>query len=158
VGPLRFLALAVPTVCATGLLTAGGAAAEPAPSPTPAVPSPAGPLTVIDTDGVYVVGTDVVPGIYTSAGPVEGDTCYWRRVGADGATLANALSSQPQIVQINAEDAAFKTRGCQPWQLNDAAALPGETPPWLIALQLRHQLDVLNGMARASGNGELPPY
>ena len=105
-----------------------------------------------------MVGTDVVPGIYTSAGPVEGDTCYWRRVGADGTTLANALSAQPQVVQINAGDAAFKTSGCQPWQLNDAAALPGETPPWLIALQLRHQLDVLNGMARASGNGELPPY
>lgn len=56
-------------------------------------------------------------------------------------------------------DVAFKTNGCQPWQPTDAAAAPpGQTPPWLSQLQLRHSLDILNGLAGQSGNGQLPPY
>jgi len=100
-----------------------------------------------------------VPGTYTSAGPVEGGACYWKRVGGpDGKTiLDNALSKKPQVVQIDPTDTAFKTNGCQPWQLNNGAAPPAGTPNWLAPLQLRHYMDTLNGLAGQSGNGQLPP-
>jgi hypothetical protein len=113
----------------------------------------------MDTDGTYRVGIDIVPGTYATAGPVEGSACYWKRVGGpDGQTnLDNGLTKKPQIQQIDPGDATFKTDGCQPWTLTDAP--PPATPgPLMSQLQLRHYLDQLNGMAGASGNGQLPPY
>ncbi len=164
-------------VAVAGWLVAGPAGADPdspAPAPPPVdtsdhgvpngaappAPGPAGPgpQVVIDHSGIFTVGKDIVPGVYTSAGPLPGDACYWRRIGADNTTLENALSKQPQTVQIDAGDAAFKTKGCQPWTLTDGAAPPGQNPPWLSQLQLRHDLDILNGLAGQSGNGQLPPY
>ena len=131
-----------------------------APGGAPPAPGPAGPgpQTLITQDGIYAVGKDIIPGVYTSAGPLPGDACYWRRIGADNTTLENALSKQPQTVNIDATDMAFKTKGCQPWQLTDGASPPNPNPPWLSQLHLRHQLDVLNGLAGQSGNGQLPPY
>ena len=145
---------------------AGIAAADPADPADPVtpvipVPGPAGPVVsaaVMLEDGTFTVGTDIEPGVYASAGPADGDTCYWRRIGADGVTLNNALTAQPQLVQIEATDVAFKTRGCQPWQLSEAGIAPEQTPPWLAQLKLRHELNVLNGLAGASGNGQLPPF
>jgi hypothetical protein len=107
-------------------------------------------------DGTFAVGTEIAPGVYASAGPVEGETCYWRRSGADSVTLNNALTSQPQLIAIEATDVAFKTRGCQPWQLTQDGIPPEEIPPWLAQLRLRHELNVLNGLAGASGHGQLP--
>lgn len=133
----------------------GPSAGAPPPAPGPAG---SGPQTIIDHDGTFAVGTQIVPGVYTSAGPLPGDSCYWRRIGADNKTVDNALTKQPQTVQIDAADAAFKTNGCQPWQLTDGAPLPNQNPPWLSQLQFRHNLDILNGLAGQSGNGQLPPY
>ncbi|MEI6251529.1 MAG: hypothetical protein WCP30_01850 [Mycobacteriaceae bacterium] len=131
-----------------------------APGSAPPAPGPAGPgpQTVMNHDGTFTVGKDILPGVYTSPGPLPGDSCYWRRIAADNTTLENALSKQPQTVQIDAADMAFKTKGCQPWQLTDGAAPPNQNPPWLSQLQLRHDLDILNGLAGQSGNGQLPPY
>ncbi|OBK78738.1 hypothetical protein [Mycobacterium sp. 1274761.0] len=108
--------------------------AEPDPSPTPSphggggAPGPAqpgaeaapppGPLTSFG-DGTYQVGTQILPGVYQSAGPVEGGVCYWKRTNGQG-TLANAMSKQPQTVQIQAGDTTFKTSQCQDWQKTDA--------------------------------------
>lgn len=149
-----------------GMSGAGFSAADPDSSTPPAPPAehgiagttapPPGPQA-IDHNGTFAVGSQILPGVYASAGPLPGDTCYWRRIGPDNATLDNALSKQPQVVQIDAGDVAFKTNGCQPWQLTDAAP-PNQNPPWLSQLQLRHSLDVLNGLAGQSGNGQLPPY
>lgn len=136
------------------MLTAPAAFADPTPAPVPA-PSP-GPVAGI-SDGTYTVGKDIAPGVYASAGPVSGQVCYWRRAGADNVTLNNAMSKQPQTVQILDTDVTFRTRGCQPWLPSDAPP-SGETPPWLSQLQLRHNLDILNGLAGQSGNGQLPPY
>lgn len=143
---------------AAGVAAADPGSPDPAPVPAPPGPPP-GPVSpgVIDGDGLYAVGTDIAPGVYGSDGPLPGDSCYWKRVGADDTVLQNALTKQPQVVAIEATDVAFKTSGCQPWQPTDAAA-PAPPPPWLSQLQLRHGLDVLNGMARQSGNGQLPPY
>ena len=134
------------TVVAVGMcLAPGWAAADPGPVP-------------IDHDGTYTVGTQIFPGVYATAGPQPGGVCYWRRIGPADATVDNALTKQPQVVQIDAGDVAFKTRGCQPWQLTDDQVLPAQNAPWLSQLQLRHSLDVLNGLAGQSGNGQLPPY
>ncbi|MGK2883064.1 MAG: hypothetical protein ACSLE6_20545 [Mycobacterium sp.] len=147
----------------------GVASAQPAPAPepTPAAepapgsePAPASvPVAAMDVDGTYSVGVDIVPGTYSTPGPVEGDACYWKRISATGgAIIDNAMSVKPQIVNIEATDLAFKTNGCQPWQLTDAVAPPtpgSATIPALISLaQLRAQLGALN--AGAGGFG-LPP-
>ncbi len=150
-----------PTPSPTGPAPGPVAAAAPSESPgaTPA-PAPAGaPKTTIDSDGIYKVGVDIVPGTYASAGPVAGGACYWKRTGGpDGQTnVDNALTKKPSVVQIDPGDVSFKTDGCQPWTLTDAQP-PAPAGPLLSQLQLRHALDTLNGMAGASGQGQLPPY
>lgn len=151
---LSRIAAAVVLSAAAVVPSAGLAAAEPAPTPPePILPGP----PAVDQDGTYVVGADIIAGVYASGGPVDGGTCYWRRIGADDATLGNALTKQPQLVVIESTDVAFKTNGCQPWQPTDAAP-PAQTPPWLAQLQLRHNLNILNGLAGQSGNGQLPAY
>lgn len=93
-------------------------------------PGPPAPKTTIDHDGTYAVGTDIVPGTYSSAGPVGKGTCYWKRVGGPNGKdiVDNAMTKKPQVVQIEPGDKAFKTDGCQPWQKTDSAA-PAELPP-----------------------------
>lgn len=164
----RSAALAAALLTGWAMAAAGPAAADPdAAAPEPPVdhgvdpaaagaPPAPGPL-VMDHDGIFAVGSQIQPGVYTSAGPRPDGTCYWRRIGPDNATVENALSKQPQTVQIGQGDVAFKTNGCQPWQLTNDAP-PNQNPPWLSQLQLRHNLDILNGLAGQSGNGQLPPY
>jgi hypothetical protein len=117
---------------ASGLASADPPAPPPAPAPAPPPgPAPDGPKTTIDHDGTFAVGTDIVPGTYTSAGPQGNGVCYWKRVaGDDGKQMVdNAMSKKPQVVRIDPTDKAFKTDGCQPWQKNDAAVPdPGKTP------------------------------
>lgn len=138
----------------------GVAAADPTtPTPTPAPangPAPA-PKTSVDADGTYAVGTDIVPGVYSSAGPVGDGTCFWKRLGADGATLDNALTKKPQTVAIDPTDQSFKTNGCQPWQLTDAPPPPQASglAPALAGLQLQAYMAQLN--ARAAASGQAPP-
>ncbi len=143
----------------TGAGTAGADPTSPPPSPSPApasAPGP-GPKTTIDHDGTFAVGSDIAPGTYSSAGPVGGHSCYWKRVGGPSGNevLDNAMSKAPQIVQIDATDKSFKTDGCQPWQLTDAAA-PNELPPSSAEAQLHGILGDLNARSRQSGGGQLP--
>jgi hypothetical protein len=124
---------------AAALLIAAGASAgqvyaqptseEPAPPADPsaeAAPPPA-PKTTIDADGTFAVGTDIVPGTYSSAGPVPDGACYWKRTSGD-QLVDNAMSKKPQVVQIQAGDTAFTTNDCQPWQLTNAALPPQGSP------------------------------
>lgn len=106
----------------------------------------------MDKDGIYAVGTDIVPGTYSTAGPVGNGTCYWKRTGnPDGALIDNALTKKPQIVQIEPTDKAFKTTGCQAWQLT-----PDATPPSEVSgPQLQGTLGILNGLL--APNGQRPP-
>jgi hypothetical protein len=114
---------------AAGLASADPPAPAPAPGPPPG-PAPAGPKTTIDHDGVFAVGTDIVPGTYTSAGPIGNGVCYWKRMGDDAKQpIDNAMSKKPQVVKIDPTDKTFKTDGCQAWQKNDAAIPdPGKSP------------------------------
>lgn len=78
-------------------------------------PPPPGPKTTIDTDGTFVVGTDIVPGTYRTSG---GEGCYWARLRTlnTGDVIDNNVSDGPQVVRILPSDAAFITRGCGAWQ------------------------------------------
>jgi hypothetical protein len=155
-----FAAAAVLVVLGWGA-SAGLASADPpapppppAPAPPPAnAPAAAGPKTTIDHDGVFNVGTDIVPGVYTSAGPVGTGVCYWKRLGDDAKQpLDNAMSKKPQIVRIEPTDKTFKTNGCQAWQKNDAAVPdPGKSPE-----QAGIGLGILNSLI-GGGGGTAPP-
>ena len=110
----------------------------------------------MDQDGTYAVGTDIVPGIYSSAGPVADGTCYWKRInGSD--IVDNAMSRKPQVVSIEPADTAFKTDGCQPWQLTPDAAVPptGGVSPQIAGAILGGIGNAINGGA---GNGAPPPH
>ena len=86
-------------------------------------PPPLTPKTIIETDGTYRVGTDIVPGTYRSAGTsLEGATdCYWARLSSLNEThiIDSNISTGPQLVIIQSTDRAFLTHGCQPWQKAD---------------------------------------
>lgn len=126
------------------LSPSASAAASPSSTPPPA------PRNVIDHDGLYQVGIDIVPGVYGSAGPVGTGTCYWKRLGnPDGALIDNALTKKPQVVEIEATDKAFKTDGCQPWHLTDETPPPSDAPAASGLLQ--SQLGVLNGLLAPHG-------
>lgn len=131
--------------------------ASPAPSPgaSPAASPAPGPKTSIDKDGIYNVGTDIVPGIYSSGGPANNGTCYWKRTGnPDGNIIDNNMTKKPQVVQIDPTDKAFKTSGCQPWQLTPDAALPPTTPP----AGVQGTLGLLNGLLGGqAGQQPAPP-
>ena len=95
------------------------APASPSEPASPSAPAYPAAKTTIDADGTYAVGTDIQPGVYSSAGPVGDGACYWKRVSGSNI-VDNALSKKSQIVQIDATDTAFTTNECQPWQLTDA--------------------------------------
>ncbi|MEU1996383.1 hypothetical protein ABZ511_18155 [Nocardia gamkensis] len=103
--------------CAATLLAAGTAAAEPA--------------NTMTHDGVYLVGVDIVPGIWEAPGtPDPAYACDWRRlwkVEGDNTNMQYILANNytrlgPVRVQIKPTDVGFKTENCGPWRL-----LP--TPP-----------------------------
>lgn len=115
------------------------AQAQPAPPPPPPDPAaaPAAPAvpveglkTTIDADGSYTVGTDIAPGVYQSAGPVDG-ACYWKRTAGD-QLLDNALTKKPAFVQILPTDTTFTTSDCQAWQLTNAPMPPQPGPASLL--------------------------
>ena len=144
-------ALATAAVLAGCAASLGSATADPSAPPTP-------PKTTIDHDGTFKVGADVAPGTYSSAGPLAGKTCYWKRVGGDsgGETVDNAISKKPQVVQIDPGDKVFKTDGCQPWQMTDPANAPQDVSPSGAEAQLRGDLNDLNGRAGQAGIPPLP--
>ena len=153
------MAIAAAVLVLTGGAAAGIARADP-PGPPPGPPP--GLKTTIDHDGTYAVGTDIAPGTYSSAGPVAGGTCYWKRMSSlNGRDIIdNAMSLKPQVVQIDPGDKAFKTDGCQPWQktddVNADGNASGELPAPNAQAQLHNDIDTLNGYARQFGGAQLP--
>ena len=86
------------------------------PGPTVTVTPPA--AASISGDGTYVVGTEVAPGTYHTAGAADGN-CYWERLSGLSGTfddiIANDNTDGPTTVTISATDKAFKTEGCESW-------------------------------------------
>jgi len=94
------------------------APAEPAPPEDPAAPGdPAEGAATIDGDGTYLVGADIEPGTYRSAGT---DTCYWARLSGTSGNfeeiIANNFGAGQQVVTIDPSDAAFETTMCGSWE------------------------------------------
>jgi hypothetical protein len=83
-------------------------------------PPPSTPRTIIETDGTYRVGTDIVPGTYRSGGTSpEGESdCYWARLRSLKPTdiIDSGISTGFQVVTIQPGDRAFVTHSCQTWQ------------------------------------------
>lgn len=171
--PTRAAILAAALVAAGAGTFSGVAAADPdtPEPPTPAAPAPdpnaspappaGGLATSIDHDGTFVVGKDIAPGTYASAGPVGDGACYWKRIGDDqNPIIDNAMTKKPQTVAIEPTDKAFKTSGCQPWAQTDAppdAQAQGGLLPALIAGgQLRGMLGTLNNGARQYDGSQVP--
>lgn len=164
------LPITVAAMALAGFVAAGPAGAEPAEPAPPAPPAtsapdaaPAAPLNVIDKDGTYTVGSDIVPGVYASAGPFPEGTCSWRRMapvvtdGEPGETLDRAFTKQPQVVEIKADDGSFKTTGCQTWTLtNQPLPAPG-MGPLMAGLQWKLYLDTLNRNAQQFEANPPPP-
>lgn len=95
-----------------------GAALTPAPSLSP-TPTPRPPVTTFG-DGTYLVGTDILPGTYHTAGPVTPQVgCYWERdkdaTGAVGSVITNNFGKGPVVVTVLPTDGVFRTNGCQTW-------------------------------------------
>lgn len=87
---------------------------------TTIVPSPPfPPKTVMETDGMYRVGIDILPGTYRSGGKSEEATyCFWARLKSlnENDFIDNGMSGGPQEVRVKPDDKAFYTHRCQPWQ------------------------------------------
>jgi hypothetical protein len=64
-----------------------------------------------------VVGTDIQPGTYRTAGPTAGiPMCYWARLrSATGDEIASGMPTGAASVTILATDKAFRTAGCAEW-------------------------------------------
>lgn len=113
-------------MAAATVLTLGAAGVAHA-QPEPPAPPPPAPNTVIDTDGTYTVGAQIAPGTYSSAGPIDGSACYWKRTNGE-EMVDNALTKKPQVVSIEPGDTSFTTNDCQPWQLTNATPPPKPGP------------------------------
>lgn len=152
--------------CATALAGATIAAADPEPAPEPP-PSPTAeapaaeapaegqPATAIEEDGTYRVGEQIAPGTYTSAGPAEDATCYWRR-SRDGEIVDNAMTKKPQVVQIEPTDTEFRTSGCQPWHRSETEQAPPGLDPAAAKNKLRDDIGKLNLGSLLHGGGQVP--
>ncbi|MGW4725460.1 hypothetical protein [Streptomyces sp. NPDC004291] len=75
----------------------------------------------IPGDGTFLVGEEVRPGVYRTAGPTDDATgCYWARLkgttGDSSEIIANSSGKGPITVTVLAGDKAFQTSGCQAWK------------------------------------------
>lgn len=123
-----FVLAALAAVLVSGCGGAATPAAEPAaPAPAPAA-APSAVVTPTAPEGIgpgeWLVGVDVEPGTYRSAGPDEdGGYCMWSRKDAAGAgALDNIIASDgsydaaQMLVTIEESDVVFRTRGCEPFE------------------------------------------
>ncbi|MFE3110601.1 hypothetical protein [Kitasatospora indigofera] len=94
-------------------VTAAAAPAEPAKEPAPA------PGDSFAGSGTYLVGDDIQPGTYKTAGPGSLGHCYWERdkdsSGGFDSIIANDNLTGQGVVTIKSSDKVFKTTGCQAW-------------------------------------------
>jgi len=67
-----------------------------------------------DGTGMYLVGTDVQPGMY-KAGPAGSGNCYWARLSSMSGTdniIDNGNSSGQVVVQVLSSDVGLNVDGC----------------------------------------------
>ena len=94
------------------------------PGTDPAASIPANPVATDPADALaslrtLVVGVDIQPGTYRTAGPVGGGQCYWARMssttGGLGDVIDGGMPTGPATVTIEPTDKSFQTAGCAEW-------------------------------------------
>ncbi len=96
-----------------------------------APPAVADPDDPIPGNGVFVVGPDIAPGLYRTAGsastfgvwinnvPTQDSMCAWFTYGTPDANkdhvLQTYMSVGPMFANINTTVKAFESHNCQPW-------------------------------------------
>lgn len=95
--------------------------ASPAPETTTSEATPTkdpGPASTFAGDGEYLVGEDIAPGTYKTAGPDDDFGCYWARLknasGEFDAIIANNNLNGPGRVTLKKGE-YFQTQRCQEW-------------------------------------------
>lgn len=74
-------------------------------------------------DGSHLVGKDLLAGIYrTNGGTGQSGICEWSQLRGLSGNYTDRIASgsgyrEPQIIKIEASDAAFFTVGCGTWQV-----------------------------------------
>ncbi|WP_228003090.1 hypothetical protein [Nocardia australiensis] len=111
----RTLMIAGAMASAVALAGAGAAAAQPG--------------TAMPEDGLYLVGVDILPGIWEAPGtPDQANGCDWRRlwtVEGDETDQHHIIVNDftrhtPVRVEIAPTDVAFRTVNCGAWQMAPA--------------------------------------
>jgi hypothetical protein len=96
-----------------------------------AAPAHADPMDPIPGNGVFVVGPDIAPGLYRTAGsastfgvwinnvPTQDSMCAWFTYSTPDANkdhvLQTNMSVGPMFANINTTVKAFESQNCQPW-------------------------------------------
>jgi hypothetical protein len=96
-----------------------------------APPAIADPLDPIPGNGVFVVGTDIAPGLYHTGGsgsgftvwindvPTQDSMCSWFTYSTPDASKDHVLQTNtsvgPMYANINTSVKAFESQNCQPW-------------------------------------------
>ena len=95
-------------------------------------PANADPLDPIPGNGVFVVGPDIAPGLYRTAGsastfgvwinnvPTQSSMCAWFTYSTPDANkdhvVQTNMSVGPMFANINTTIKAFESQNCQPWE------------------------------------------
>ncbi|WP_406231936.1 hypothetical protein [Nocardia sp. NBC_01009] len=94
----------------------------------------AAPASTMPGDGLYLVGIDILPGIWEAPGtPDQANGCDWRRlrkVEGDNTDQHYIINNDftrltPVRAEIKATDVAFKTVSCGPWRMLPQPARTG---------------------------------
>jgi hypothetical protein len=96
-----------------------------------APPAVADPMDPIPGNGVFVVGPDIAPGLYRTAGsastfgvwinnvPTQDSMCSWFTYSTPDANkdhvVQTNMSVGPMYANINTTIKAFESQNCQPW-------------------------------------------
>ncbi|MEV4801402.1 hypothetical protein AB0K18_15455 [Nonomuraea sp. NPDC049421] len=107
-----------PTVTVTETTPADSMPATVTADPTADSKEEDGPRTAFPGDGQYLVGEDIKPGTYKTAG-ADGANCYWARLknasGEFTSIIANGnVRGQTRVALKKGE--FFETSGCQDWK------------------------------------------
>ena len=94
-------------------------------------PAVADPMDPIPGNGVFVVGPDIAPGLYRTAGsastfgvwinnvPTQDSMCAWFTYSTPDANKEHVLQTNmsvgPMFANINSTVKAFESQNCQPW-------------------------------------------
>lgn len=98
----------------------GEATPTASPTPTPPQPVPSNPRSKFGT-GLVVVGIDIRPGTYRTAGPSGTPGCYWSRYTTGGISMIdNGVISGAGTITVNAGE-MIETAGCRPWRWQSAS-------------------------------------